>query len=202
MKKSTICYILCALFLIAGCNSSCVQGGDPNSMPANDLPEVFMEDEDSGKQGGHQIYKPVSVLAKAFMEDEDVRDMFNEVAHAIIDLPFKSRPAHFTGEESDEEVEEYSFGEETAAVISRLRELFPGYSDNYRLSVGRRVEDGRRSVEFTILLRHENFVGEVTHSEDQYVEFLIYSPDDLSDLEMYGYKKIDENWYSRFMPIE
>jgi len=201
MRKSTICYILCAVFLIAGCNSSCEHGGDQISTPANDLPETFIEDEDSSEQGGNQIYIPVSVLAKAFMEDEDVRDMFNEVAHAIIDLPFKPEPSHFTGEESEEE-EEYCFGEETAAVISRLRELFPGYSDNYRLRVGRRVEGGMRSVEFTILLRHENFVGKVHHAEDQYTEFLIYSPNDLSDLEIYGYKKIDENWYSRFMHSE
>jgi len=135
------------------------------------------------------------------MEDEDVREMFIEVAHAIIDLPVKSIPSHFTGYESDEEVEKYCFGEDTAAKIGSLRELFPGYSDKYSLGVGRDIKADRNSVEFAILLRHENFVGEVRHAEDQYSEFLIYSPDDLSDLEMYGYKKIDENWYSRFMPV-
>jgi len=133
------------------------------------------------------------------MEDEDVREMFIEVAHAIIDLPVKPVPSHFNGYKSDEEVEEYCFGEDTAAKIGKLRELFPGYSDNHRLRVGRGVTGDRKGVQFSILLRHENFVGKVRHAEDQYVEFLIYSPDDLSDLEMYGYEKIDENWYSRFM---
>jgi len=178
------------------------QGGDPISTPANDLPDVFMEDEDSGEQEGDPIYIPVSVLAKAFMEDEYVREIFIEVAYAIIDLPVKPRPSHFTGEESDEERQEYYYGEDTAAKIGRLRELFPGYSDNYSLGVGRGVTGGRKGVEFSILLRHENFVEIVRHAEDQYMEFLIYSPADLSDLEMYGYKKIDENWYSLFMPIE
>jgi len=81
MRKSTICYILFTVFLIAECNSSCKQGDDQISMPANDLPDVFIEDEDSGEQEGDQKYKPVSVLAKVFIVDEEIRELFIKVAN-------------------------------------------------------------------------------------------------------------------------
>jgi len=225
MRKSTICYILCALFLIAGCNSSSEQGGDPISTPANDLSDVFMEDEDSSEQGGYQIHKPVSVLAKAFMEDEDIRELFIKVAHVSYDLADKRNasgltyyPGHYGYWETVEETESFFYrcdgswftddslkvDEETAAAIRMLRELFPGHKGHYQLDVGvgSKSTEGRLFVEISLLLRHEDFVGEATHSEDLYIEYLIYTPYDLSDLEIYGYKKIDDNWYSRFMPIE
>jgi len=197
MRKKSIFYTLFAMFLIAGCNSSCKQGGD-------------------------QIYIPVSVLAKAFMEDEDVRELFIKVAHVSYDLAenhnasgFMYYPGSFGYWETVGKTESFFYridgswvtddslkvDEETAAAIKRLRELFPGYKDQYQLNIrmGSTSTEGRLFVEFTILLRHKNFVGKVRHAEDQYMEFLIYTPYDLSDLEIYGYKKIDENWYSRFM---
>jgi len=184
-----------------------------------------MEDEDSGKQRGYQIYKPVSVMANAFMEDEDIRELFIKVAHVSYDLAKNhsaSSLSYYPGFQGSWEVEEteaffynsyYSNGkwvtddslrvdEETAAAIRRLRELFPGLRDHDQLNVGMGSTStgGRLTVEFTLLLRYEDFVGEATHAEDIYMEFLIYTPRDLSDLEIYGYKNIDENWYSRFMP--
>ena len=219
MRKSTICYILCAMFLVVGCNGSGKYGGDPISTPANGLPDVFMEDEDSSEQGGHQIYKPVSVLAKAFMEDEGIRELFIKVANVSFDLTDNhsaSSLSYYRGFYDSWEVEEteaffyktssnwvtddsLKVDEDTAAAIRRLRELFPGYKDQYQLNIrtGSTSTGGRLFVEFTLLLGYENFVGEVRHSEDQYMEYLIYSLDDLSDLP--DYEKIDNNWYSYWM---
>jgi len=226
MRKSTICYILFALFLIAGCNSSSEQGGDPTSTPANDLPDVFMEDEYSGEQRGYRIYKPVSVMANAFMEDEDIRELFIKVANLSFDLVgshdayyFSYYPGSYSHWETAEETEAFFYNnyytngkwvtddslradEETAAAIRRLRELFPGLRDHYQLNIGISTStEGTFSVEFTLLLRHEDFVGEATHSEDLYMEFLFYTPYGKSDVRMYGYTEIDENWHSLLMPV-
>jgi len=235
------------VFLIAGCNSLYEQGGDPISTPANDLPDVFMEDEDSigqggnpistpandlpevfvededsSEQGGYQIYKPVSVLAKAFMEDEDIRELFVKVANVSFDLVGSHNASYYSyypgfyGSWEVEETEAFFYetygkwvtdyslraDEETAAAIRRLRELFPGLKDHYQLNIGISTStEGRFSVEYTLLLRHENFIGIARDSEDLYMEFLFYTPYDLSDVRMYGYTEIDENWHSRFMPI-
>jgi len=159
--------------------------------------------------------EPKGLLAKAFIEDESVRELFIKVAQTSIDLYDETKADAFIyapkyNSFQDAEEAYYYFDnksgyitddsmrvdEETAIAIKRLKELFPGNKDYIELSIwmGSIVNEGRVCVGF-LIENYERF----RHVENIYSELLTYSLYDLSDLEIYEYKKIEDNWYVRFM---
>lgn len=143
-------------------------------------------------------------LLEAFEEHEEIRASLTQAVSGSISLADVTRATQYYYDYYNNGVEAYygydrgriftddslQVDKETATAIKNFEEFLPG------ARILMRMVEGRMCVVFSIV---KNTTGK---HEDYYQEDLIYTLFDLSDLELYGYDQIEENWYFKITPME
>jgi len=143
-------------------------------------------------------------LLEAFEEHEEIKASLTQAASGSISLADETRAANYYYDYYNNGAEAYygydegriftddslQVDKETAAAIKNIKELLPG------AYISMRIVEGGMCVLFSIV---KNTSG---NDGDYYQEDLIYALHDLSDLEPYGYDKIEDNWYFRVTGME
>lgn len=184
MIKRIICCVLSISCIVSGCLLP-IPGKSELSPQSSYPPGMLMNADTIG-------------LLEAFREHKEIRALLIQAASGSISLLDDTNVAFYAYDDCNDGTGAYyehnkgavltdeslRVDKTTAEAIAKIEELLPGVS--VRMLT---VDDERMCVFFSIV---KNTTGK---DGDYYQEDLTYTLHDLSDLEPYGYYKVEDNWY-------